>query len=305
MDRSRSGDRLTVVSRANLSGLQDLLAGGQIRGARPYQEDDFRISAFPDGDPDGCDFLMVLADGMGGHRGGAEASRVAVTAFVEAFGAASGGVAARLRASLESADAAVAARAAGDRRLRGMGCTLVGCVVTDLEEAHWISVGDSPLWRMRAGAGPEKELARLNADHSLKPVYAELVRRGEMTKEEARHGSHQLRSAVTGETLSLVDEGNSTRVAAGDLLILASDGMETLSEDEIRSHCEGRGDVEGMVGGLLTEVERLALPSQDNATVLIYRHMRRGAVQGRFRRLTAPTRPQSRKRVAAGKENPA
>lgn len=303
MDRPRGEDRLTVAKRVNLSGLHDLLAGGQIRGARPYQEDDFRISAFPDGDPDGCDFLMVLADGMGGHRGGAEASRVAVTAFVEAFGVACGGVAARLRASLDSANEAVGTRAAADRRLRGMGCTLVGCVVTELEEAHWISVGDSPLWRAQADADTEGALARLNADHSLKPLYAELVRRGEATEEEARQGGHQLRSAVTGEALSLVDEGNSSRVAAGDLLILASDGMETLSEDRIRSHCDGRADVGGMVGGLLAEVEKLALPSQDNATVLIYRHMRRGAVQGRFDRLTAPTRPPSPRAIAGGKES--
>ena len=267
-----------VAWRGHLSGLQDLLAGGQIRGTRPYQEDDFRISAFPDGDPDGCDLLMVLADGMGGHRGGEEASRTAVTAFVDAFGATGGGVAARLRASLDSANEAVAVRAAADRRLRGMGCTLVACVVTEREEAHWISVGDSPLWRAGAGDEPGGGLARLNADHSLKPLFAELVRRGEMTEEEARRGSHQLRSAVTGKALSLVDEGNSARLRVGDLLILASDGMETLSEEQIRSRCDGGTGVGGIVRVLLGEVERLMLPSQDNATVLMYRHVRRGVL---------------------------
>lgn len=282
-----------MALRGSLPGLQDLLAGGQIRGARPYQEDNFRISTFPDGDPDGCDVLMVLADGMGGHRGGAEASWTAVTAFVEAFGATGGGVAARLKESLDSANEAVAARAAADHRLRGMGCTLVACVVTQREEAHWISVGDSPLWLAPGGAGLDGGLSRLNADHSLKPLHAELMRRGEMSEEEALRGSHQLRSAVTGEALSLVDQGNWARVAAGDLLILASDGMETLSEDSVRSLCDGRASVGGIVSALLGEVEGLALPSQDNATVLIYRHKRRGAVQRRFDRLMAATRPPS------------
>ena len=282
-----------------IPGLQDLLAGSQIRGTRPYQEDEFRITAFRDQDPDGCDLLMVLADGMGGHRGGAEASRVAVMDFVEVFDSAEGGVTARLRRSLDAANAAVAARAAENSRLRGMGCTLVACVVTDREDVHWISVGDSPLWRVRVGESGNAELDRLNADHSMKPVLAELVRQGQLTSEEARHGSHQLRSAVIGADMPLIDEGRlEVGLKPGEMLVLASDGVETLSDEEIGQRCTrpNGASVADIVFDVLRAVEVAALPSQDNATVLMYRHVRRGAVRQLFARLTAPTRPLARAR---------
>ena len=75
----------------DLPRFDDLLAGEQIAGTRAYQEDDFRIVGFPDGDPDGCDLLLVLADGMGGHWGGAQASRLAVSTFGDTFGQTTGG----------------------------------------------------------------------------------------------------------------------------------------------------------------------------------------------------------------------
>ena len=135
---------------ADLRGFADLVAGDQISGGRAYQEDDFRITGFPNGDLDGCDLLLVLADGMGGHRGGAQASRLAVSTFVNTFRPATGGVALRLRASLDAANVEVGRRAAEGTCYAGMGCTLVACVVTDDARAHWISVGDSPLWRLCA-----------------------------------------------------------------------------------------------------------------------------------------------------------
>ena len=281
-------------------GFADLVAGDQIAGAREYQEDDFRIVRFASRDADGCDLLLVLADGMGGHRGGARASLLAVSTFVDTFRGATGGVAARLRASLDAANAEVGRVAADDARYAGMGCTLVACVVTDEAAAHWISVGDSPLWLVRAGPdGEGGGMARLNDDHSMRPVLEKLVRLGDLSPEEARGGSaNQLLSAVTGEELKRVDEAAPPiRLGIGDRILLASDGLETLSEAEIQRLCGGhRTSAAAIVSDLLRAVEAANRPSQDNATAVVYWHLGAAAVRLRFERLTAPTRPVGRRR---------
>ena len=277
----------------NLRGCGALLEGSQIPGSREYQEDSFSMTVLGDRDPDGCDLLMVVADGMGGHRGGAEASRLAVETFLKTFSPATGGVAARLRASLDAANAAIGRYAAEHPRCAGMGCTLVACVVTDDEKAHWISVGDSPLWRLRAaGEGGTGGMERLNADHSMRPVLDKLLQLGHVTEGEAESGAaQQLRSAVIGEDLPLVDENAApVQLELGDRIVLASDGLETLPEEEILRL--GRGDgASAIVSDMLQAVEARARPSQDNATVVVYQHAEAGALRKRLRRFTAPTQP--------------
>ena len=287
---------MTETRAADLPAFADLLAGDQIAGTREYQEDDFRIEAFAEGDPDNCDLLLVLADGMGGHRGGARASRLAVSTFVDTFRMATDGIAARLRTSLDAANAAVGRYAEGQPQYTGMGCTLVACVVTGDAAAHWISVGDSLLWRLHGADGGRVE--RLNADHSLRPVLEDLVRLGHMTEEEVERGAaHQLRSAVMGEQLTLVDEGAPpARLGIGDGIVLASDGLETISEEEIRRLC-GRGRTPGaIVFELLDAVQAAGSPSQDNTTVVVYRHLAAAAVRRRFERLMEPRRQIDRDR---------
>ena len=275
-----------------LPGCGDVVAGDRIAGARPYQEDDFGVTGFGGRDPDGCDLLMVLADGMGGHRGGAEASRLAVSAGVETFRRTPGGAAARLRAALDEANAAVGRRAA-ETGYTNMGCTLVACAVTGGGAAHWISVGDSPLWLLRDGGGGIK---RLNLDHSMRPVLEALVQTGRLAADEVDEGSfHQLRSALTGEDLNLVDEGaDPVRLDVGDRLVLASDGLETLPDDEIRRLGGGDRTAAAIVSDLLAAVEEAGAPKQDNATAVVYRHVGAGAVCRRFERMTARTRPLAR-----------
>ena len=297
------------VALRELEGCGDLLACGQIAGARKYQEDRSSMTVLADEDEDGCDLLMVLADGMGGHAGGAEASALAVDHFVRTFESAKGGIATRLRASLDAVNDAIGHHVAEHPRFSGMGCTLVGCVVTGDEKAHWISVGDSPLWRVRAArAGDAGGMDRLNDDHSVRPVLDNLVRLGQLTEEEAAGSGHQLRSAVVGEALDLVDEKAApVELGAGDRLILASDGLETLSQSEILEL--GAGDrASAIVSKLLQAVEAIEKPSQDNATVVVYRHVEPGALRRRWkRRQDAPDaaeEPGAAKALRSGQPSP-
>ena len=250
-----------------MHGVSDFYMGRQIDGTRPYQEDYFACHIPENGDNE-REVLLVLADGMGGHFGGAEASETAVSSFINHYEHANGDSATRLRECLDVANQSVRERAERANRFEDMGCTLVGCLISG-DSVYWVSVGDSPLWLLENDA-----LVRLNEDHSLRPFLEALVDAGRMTPEEFETDSrvHQLRSAVMGDELALVDQDRAT-VCAGQHLILASDGLETISEREISeicTVCDNPGDV---VDALLRTVEGKRSPNQDNTTVMVYRHI--------------------------------
>ena len=172
-----------------------------------------------------------------------------------------------------------------------MGCTLVICAVTANEELHWISVGDSPLWLIRKDDYANAWfMRRVNEDHSMRPVLEEMARHGHISEGQVRRGSHQLRSALTGGDLALVDEDAAPLpLQVGDRVILASDGMETLPNERI---CDlGSADRHPLeiTANLLDAVEACRYARQDNAVVMVYRHMGSGAARRRMARLAAPT----------------
>src|SRR5258707_7558072 len=221
--------------------------GSQHQGARPYQEDSWALRTLGDGS-----LLAVVADGMGGHAGGAVASKVAVEAFVHAMEQGGG-----LRDGLQQANDAVAKMAASKAELAGMGATLVAAQVRG-DEVRWISVGDSPFFLVSSG-----QLERLNADHSMEPQIDALVKRGLLTEEEAEHhpGRHTLREAVMGEPLSLIDKG-SRRLGPDVKLLLCSDGVQSLTEAEIAASAIKSAS------GVIETVLAAAKDHQDNITVV-------------------------------------
>lgn len=241
-------------------------------GKRANQEDAFAI--WPSGAQaatrHGEGVLAVVADGMGGHAGGEVAGRLACDTFVAAFTAARGAAADRLRAALEAANAAIAARAAADGRLRGMGCTLVGAWI-DAEGLRWVSVGDSLLLLFRA-----PQVLRLNADHSLGAFLDEQVRRNRMSAAEAAANPHRnaLRSALTGKAIEILDlAADPYPLADGDWLVLASDGLATLTGNEIGDIVYAARDAapERMAEKLISAVLAKEDPEQDNTTALVLR----------------------------------
>ena len=250
------------------------VATAQITGARDYQEDTLAVQTLAaDGRAD--ELLLVLADGMGGHAGGEVASRQVVEHFCAAYvnspdRKSPGNISAALRNSLDIANEALANTVVDRPRLRGMGTTFIGCLIRE-DHLYWISVGDSPLWVCRDGT-----LQRLNADHSMVPLLDDMVRTGVMDREEALTDGRRnmLRSAVAGKALELVDLcAQPWRLQAGDIVILASDGVETLAGDELLAVLKNPGDraLQELVGDLMASIEAIGHRSQDNASVILYR----------------------------------
>ena len=109
--------------------------------------------------------MAVLADGMGGHVGGARASKMTCGCFLATYPKIEGAIDKRLLLSLDASNKTIESAIEKDQKLFGMGCTLLG-VCVDHQGVHWVSVGDSLLYLFH-----NKKLTKLNEDHSLAPCF--------------------------------------------------------------------------------------------------------------------------------------
>jgi protein phosphatase len=245
------------------------------KGARDYQEDAIAIHAEAnDGavseaaNGSAVKLTVVLADGMGGHAGGARASAIACGHFLASFTHADGSTPQRLTQSLEVANLGILEEVQANPALNGMGCTLVGTAL-GADGIEWISVGDSPLFLIR-----KDEIVVINEDHSLAPEIDKLAEAGKISWEAAQADPrrHFLRSALTGGEIELIDASvRPLALQAGDIVILSSDGIHTLNHDEIRDVAiagSARGP-EAIADGLLDQVAARRQPYQDNTTIVV------------------------------------
>jgi serine/threonine protein phosphatase PrpC len=205
--------------------------------------------------------LFVVADGMGGARGGEIAARLAVQAFERGIGE-RGSAEQRLAARVQEANSLIHERARRERALQGMGTTLTAAYLDDghLALAH---VGDSRAYLFRAG-----RLERLTQDHSL---VSELVRHGKLTEEQA--AEHPQRSIITralGPEPDVEVDTSSHPVQAGDVLLLCSDGLTSmLAEERIAEVLAGTRTLREAAERLIAEAN--AAGGRDNITVVLFR----------------------------------
>lgn len=174
--------------------------------------------------------LFIVADGMGGHQAGEVASRFAVETLSARLPLIFDvDEAARIRPILQDVVKAAHAeilRSAGLMDdLEGMGTTVVLAQVVD-SLVYVANVGDSRAYLSRRGV-----LKQLTEDHS---VAARMVREGELDSEEARrHPMHPVLYNVLGQTGQDPDiDVASYEHHAGDALLLCSDGLTDLVEDD-------------------------------------------------------------------------
>jgi protein phosphatase len=162
--------------------------------------------------------LLVVADGMGGHRGGATASRVCVETVGRAFASSGAVMPQRLRAALVEANARVHEAASGDPELAGMGATVVALALDASGRAELGWIGDSRAYRFRAGT---TEL--LSEDHS---VVSQMVRAGVISEAEAE--THPRRNELllaVGPTPEVEPALRSLELEPGDRFLLCTDGL--------------------------------------------------------------------------------
>src|SRR5512142_2428467 len=168
--------------------------------------------------------LFVVADGMGGAQAGEVASRLAADAFAAGLPD-EGSPEERLEARVHAANARIHEVSQEDRALNGMGTTLTAAYL-DGDELALAHVGDSRAYLLRDGA-----LTRLTRDHTL---VEELVRRGELTEQEA--AEHPQRSIITralGPEPDVDVDLQTHPVQVGDVVLLCSDGLTgMIGEDE-------------------------------------------------------------------------
>lgn len=209
--------------------------------------------------------LLIVADGMGGHRGGATASRLAVdTVKTEYLGSGTGDPAIALQEALALANSRIFAESQTNPDLRGMGTTTSALVVRGTQ-AWFAHVGDSRIYLVRGN-----NIQQLTDDHSL---VATMVREGLLTSKEAEtHPRRNVlqRSVGVGEEVEADVEGP-FEVQENDTFILCSDGLHGLvkAEEMLRV---ARMSLEAAAN----EFVKLTLDrgAPDNVTVIVARVVR-------------------------------
>lgn len=240
------------------------IAGSQINGAREYQEDAFLLTRLSDPEGKRSASLVIVADGMGGHAAGNVASNMAVQSFNKFLTARfpSDSLSSVLREAVFEANSSIAETIRETPALQGMGCTLV-CAVIEDKALRWISVGDSHLYLLRKG-----ELRKLNADHSYGGFLARLGQEGQPMKAQSGFSHNMLMSAMTGDEIAEIDcPEQDFELLAGDRLLVASDGLDTLSHAELVKYLGDSDNAREAVDALLLSVSEAAAPRQDNTTV--------------------------------------
>jgi len=218
--------------------------------------------------------LFLVADGMGGHQGGEQASALAVVAieqftlntlkwFFNSNREEAQRVLAQFRSALHQADTRIFEEAAEHRELKGMGTTVTMAYHLDAQLCV-VHVGDSRAYVYRGD-----ELHQLTRDHTL---MAEMIRKGVIRPEEA--AEHRLRHVITnvvgGTDAGVEVDAHALEVQEGDRILLCTDGLtEMVTNETIAATLRAEADPETACKQLLAQANDAG--GRDNITLLIVR----------------------------------
>ena len=223
--------------------------------------------------------LFIVADGMGGHRAGDVASKMATHAIASFFQATSSEDATwpfsfdphlsvdenRLITGIKLANRKIFEASIKHREVHGMGTTVVGALFSKEKDKLYVAhVGDSRAYRVRGS-----EITQLTRDHSLLNDY--LLVMPDMTEEQKEELPKNVITRALGMQDSVAVDMVPDEPQAGDVYILCSDGLSGMVTDPqiLEIIADSGSDME-------TAAERLVAAAnqhggEDNITVVTLR----------------------------------
>ncbi|MCI6019077.1 MAG: Stp1/IreP family PP2C-type Ser/Thr phosphatase [Clostridiales bacterium] len=169
--------------------------------------------------------LFIVADGMGGHKAGDYASRLAVENFVKYVREAKTDVPIRIvDDAVRYVNRLVLKEASENEDYAGMGTTFVAAFIKD-DILFVANIGDSRLYLI------DDELTQVTEDHSF---VGAMLRAGEITKEEAaRHPDKNIITRAIGAAKEPKVDFFEVDLEKGDRILLCSDGLTNMVSDEV------------------------------------------------------------------------
>lgn len=213
--------------------------------------------------------LYILADGMGGYKGGEIASKLAVTCArnyiennIKETPKDKESLIQLVGSSVEYANMVVYEKSKEDPELEGMGTTLEICLVYN-NRAFIAHVGDSRIYRIR-----KEFMRKLTKDHSY---VQKLVEDGTITKEEAdRHPKKNMLMKALGCNAFVEPDVTIKGFLKGDTIIICSDGLTNmLTQEEIYNIATNK--FEYAPSDLIEKANKKG--GYDNITVIIIRNI--------------------------------
>ncbi len=280
--------------RAIASGLTDV--GLQ----RDHNEDSYAVLAEYD--------LFIVADGMGGHRAGDVASRLATDAIAEFFRSTAQEDATwpfhfdtslsedenRLVTGIRVANRRIFERSIRSRDCAGMGTTVVGALYSRKKNRLFVGhVGDSRAYRVR-----HKQIQQLTRDHSLINDY--LLAMPELTEEQRAELPKNVITRALGMQDSVAVDLVNDEPQLGDVYLLCSDGLSgMLTDDQILGVVASSAETNEICRRLIQKANENG--GEDNITALVIRFDEAPSEETSQRTTQAPPEPAPEsKAVASG-----
>ena len=204
--------------------------------------------------------LFIVADGMGGHKAGDHASKLCVSSMVESNGKSGHKTPVTIfEEAVNAANQKVYQAAQEHTEFEGMGTTMVACTVED-DTMYVANIGDSRLYLLR------ESILQITDDHSL---VGELVKKGNLTESEARiHPQKNIITRALGTGQHVHADYFEISVKKGDIVLLCSDGLSNMLDDEDIEYIIKRCDTLEEAGTQLV-VQANLHGGDDNITVVL------------------------------------